>query len=216
MTLRQWQNAIKSPDNLIVQNSTLDQQDGITASSIGMSYQFINSLKENNKINDYQIGSHKNLVLCCISEYTDSRRRSNNKINRKNILETLKIKNIKNENYQALEYFMKLPTYKFIISPEGNGIDCHRHYEAIMAGSIPIVEDNPTIRSKYGNAPILYTKDYSEINEEYLNDIYEKYLDTTFDFSQLFLKFWSPEEQDLIKIRGNSWCIKLANKPYYN
>jgi len=215
MTLRQWQNILKQPDNLIVQNSTLDQKDGITASSIGMSYQFVNSLKENPLLNDYQIGNHDNLVLCSISDSTDNRRRGNNIINRKNIIKILEKNGINNENNACLEYFMKLPTYKFIISPEGNGIDCHRHYEALMAGAIPIVEDNPTIRSKYGNVPILYTKNYSEINENYLNEVYKTYLDTNFDFAQLFLNFWSPEEGELIKLRGNNWCVKLANMVYY-
>lgn len=216
MTLREWQLIIKYPDNLIVQNSTLDEQDGITASSIGMSYQFVNALKFNKSINEYQIGNHQNLVLCSISDSTDCRRRGNNIINRKKIIESLEKSNITNENNECLTYFMKLPQYKFIISPEGNGIDCHRHYEALMAGSIPIVEDNPTIRSKYGNVPILYTKDYSEINKIYLDEIYEKYLDTIFDFSQLFLDFWSHEEQEIIKLRGNNWCMKLAKMGYYS
>ena len=38
-----------------------------------------------------------------------------------------------------------LSKYKFIISPEGNGIDCHRHYEAILCGCIPIIEYNKDI-----------------------------------------------------------------------
>jgi len=215
MTLREWQNVLKHPNELIVQNSTLNQQDGITASSIGMSFQYVKALKINTDLKVYQIGSHDKLVLCSISDSTDSRRRCNNNINRKRIIKILENNYIKNENNEYLEYFMKLPQYKFIISPEGNGIDCHRHYEALMAGSVPIVEDNPTIRSKYGNVPILYTKDYSEINEIYLNEVYKNLLDTQFDFSQLFLSFWSPEEQDMIKIRGNSWCMKLANMGYY-
>ena len=216
MTLREWQNVLKNPNELIVQNSTLDQQDGITASSIGMSFQYVKALNINKDLNNYQIGTHDNLVLCSISDSTDGRRRGNDNINRKKIIETLEKNNIKNENNEYLTYFMKLPRYKFIISPEGNGIDCHRHYEAIMAGAIPIIEDHPTIRSKYGNVPILYTKDYSEINEVYLNEMYQKILDTKFDFSQLFLTFWSPEEQNIIKIRGNSWCMKLAKMGYYN
>ncbi len=66
------------------------------------------------------------------------------------------------------QYFETLPSYKFIVSPEGNGIDCHRHYEALIAGCIPIIEYNTQTEEKYKNCPILYTKDYSEINEEFL------------------------------------------------
>lgn len=60
-------------------------------------------------------------------------------------------------------YFNSLKKYKFIVSPEGNGIGCHRHYEALLSGYIPICEYNPRTEEKYKNIPILYTKDYSDI-----------------------------------------------------
>lgn len=39
-----------------------------------------------------------------------------------------------------MNYFNSLSTYKFVISPEG--IDCHRHYEALLARCVPIIEHN--------------------------------------------------------------------------
>jgi hypothetical protein len=33
---------------------------------------------------------------------------------------------------------MKIGKYKFVVSPEGNGVDCHRHYECIGLGAIPV------------------------------------------------------------------------------
>ena len=47
-----------------------------------------------------------------------------------------------NLRLNAEDYFNSLKNYKFIISPEGNGIDCHRHYEALLSGCIPICEYN--------------------------------------------------------------------------
>lgn len=41
-------------------------------------------------------------------------------------------------------YLKDLSTYKFCISPEGNGIDCHRTWEALYLKVIPIVDRNST------------------------------------------------------------------------
>ena len=34
----------------------------------------------------------------------------------------------------------ELSSYKFALSPEGNGIDCHRTWECLYLGVIPIVK----------------------------------------------------------------------------
>ena len=211
-SLRQWQKVIVNEDQLIVQASTTDGLDGQTGPTIGMSYVYSNF---KNMTTEFQIGDHANLVLCAISTGTDQRRRGTNPINRTQIVENLQTKTIPNISLQGLEYFKSLPTYKFVISPEGNGIDCHQHYEALMAGCIPIVEDSSLIRSKYGDVPFLFTTDYSEITPEYLAKKYEEMIDKVWDFRKLIITNWSPEEQMLIRYRGNFWCMKLANNNWY-
>ena len=104
---------------------------------------------------------------------------------------------------------------KYIISPEGNGIDCHRHYEALLAGCIPIMEKNPLAENKYANLPILWTIDYSEINNEYLESKYIEMLDLEYDFSSLFLNNYDYNIQNYIKDCGNFWIYKLTGVLYY-
>ena len=104
---------------------------------------------------------------------------------------------------------------KFVISPEGNGIDCHRHYEALIAGCIPIMESNPLIIKKYHGCPILYTSDYSEITEEYLLKKYDEMIDKVYDFSCLFLSHYPTDVQNYIRNCGNFWCNKLSNTHWY-
>jgi hypothetical protein len=89
-----------------------------------------------------------------------------------------------NENY--INYIKRS---KFCVSPEGNGIDCFRTWDALYEKSIPIVVDSEIMR-RYQDLPILYTKDYTDITEDYLNDFYEKALTTKYDFSKLFLSYW--------------------------
>jgi hypothetical protein len=84
-----------------------------------------------------------------------------------------------------------------------------------MAGCIPIVEHNPLTEEKYKGCPILYTKDYSEITHEYLEAKYKEMLDKNYDFSRLFLSYYSKEEQLAIKDQGNFWMKVTTGKQWY-
>uniref|UniRef100_A0A6C0EUQ3 RXYLT1 C-terminal domain-containing protein n=1 Tax=viral metagenome TaxID=1070528 RepID=A0A6C0EUQ3_9ZZZZ len=210
ITLRKWQKIYKDPLSLIVQASKMDGSDSWQPFPIGMQYSYINNYKKQDKI---QIGNHDFTVLTCFNTHTDSTRRPTN--GRISIQNTLLQNNIINKCIEANEYFDNLPNYKFVISPEGNGIDCHRHYEALIAGCIPIIEDNAEIRKKYEGCPILYTKDYSEITNEYLLEQYKKMIDYEYDFSKLFLSYYDDEKQKDIKTCGNYWTSTITGVYFY-
>ncbi len=207
-SLEQWQKQRMCESSFIMQASTTNGLDGQTPCSIGAWYHFSNNI--NTYYNKF---AHNQLVLCAFSEFTDATRRGNK--GRQQYIQNLKKNGIINTQLDIGTYYKTLGNYKFVVSPEGNGIDCHRHYEALIYGCIPIVEDNPLIREKYGNVPILWTKDYSEITPEYLEQKYAEMLQQTWDFSALFIETWSPAEQTRIKIRGNYWMQKLTGKQWY-
>ena len=209
--LREWQSTPKSFKQLIVQASQIDGSDRCQSFPIGMQYSYCYNFKKGDSI---QIGQHDKTVLCAINPKTDLYRRPEG-INRQFIINNLHKKGITNKLIEHTHYFDALPSYKFIVSPEGNGVDCHRHYEAIIAGCIPIVEYNSQIEEKYKNCPILYTKDYSEINEEYLIKKYNEMIDTQFDFSRLFLSYYDNDTQQYIKRCGNFWIKKITNRLWY-
>ena len=208
MTLRQWQNTIKDYNNLIVQASNKNGGDPKVKFPIGFNFNYIYNYK-----NNIQIGNHEKTVLLSITN-TDKKRRKTG-FNREKCLINLAKNNIHNKILDHKRYYRNLKKYKFIISPEGNGIDCHRHYEALLSGSIPIVERNLHIVNKYKCCPILYTKDYSEITEDYLNKVYEYMIDKVFDFSPLFLSFYNDNLQKQIKENSNYWMLKYTGKVWY-
>lgn len=211
--LTEWQNILKEPSSLIVQASSVCGGDLWMPFPIGMSWQYV---KYFNNSRSWQIGSHENLVLCAINQYTDIRRRPIG-INRQQIINTLQNNNIQNTNLSGETYFSSLPSYKFVISPEGNGIDCHRHYEALLAGCIPIIEYNDKVVEKYKGCPVLYTNNYSEITDEYLKNKYEELSKIKYDYSRLFLSYYSLEEQNQIRKCGTYWIKKLchSDKEWY-
>jgi hypothetical protein len=212
LTLKEWQQIIKPKEEILYNCSEFKYlNDEWVPFPIGMGYTIINHQGD---FKNTQIGEHNNLVLCAISSNTDERRRPSAK-NRQSILSSLASNYIFNIYLNSNDYFNSLPNYKFIISPEGNGIDCHRHYEALMAGCIPIVEEHSGIKEKYGDCPILYTNDYSEITNSYLLTQYEEMLDKEYDFSKLLLSSYSVELQNEIKENGNYWANRLTQRNWY-
>jgi len=52
------------------------------------------------------------------------------------------------------EMYEIFATYKFGLSPRGNGLDCHRTWEMLFFGMIPIVKTGP-LDYLYENLPVL-------------------------------------------------------------
>jgi hypothetical protein len=212
VTLREWQQTLKPKREILYNCSIQDGSDSWVPFPIGMGYTF------NNYSGNYenaQIGAHHHTVLCAFNVTTDSARRGMNEVRRVNISKTLELHGISNISVDTTQYFSALPHYKFVISPEGNGIDCHRHYEALMAGCIPIVEYHPGIEEKYKGCPILWTRDYAEINCDYLNHKYDEMIDKEYDFSRLLMRRYPEPLQDQIRVNGNYWGIRLTGRPWY-
>ncbi len=66
-----------------------------------------------------------------------------------------------------IAFYSQIAAHRFVLSPEGNGIDCYRTWEALYLGAIPIVMVSPAM-SAFSELPILFTEDYSELSPAYL------------------------------------------------
>ena len=70
----------------------------------------------------------------------------------------------------------------FVPSPAGNGIDCHRTWEALYLGAVPVV-----LRSEYfgeSNWPVLVVDSWSELLEKKDNELKEIYTNNVLDQKQ--------------------------------
>ena len=72
---------------------------------------------------------------------------------------------------EQLEVFLP---YKFWISPRGNGLDCHRTWEALYLGAIPVVRSSFMDRL-YDGLPVLIVKEWSEVTKATLDAAYTKF-----------------------------------------
>jgi hypothetical protein len=88
-----------------------------------------------------------------------------------------------------VDYYRDMQNHKFVLSPPGNGIDCYRHWEALNLKAIPIVQRSRHMEA-FSDLPILFTDDYSEITEEYLNQAYSQMSDRIYDFSSLYAEHY--------------------------
>jgi glycosyltransferase involved in cell wall biosynthesis len=209
-TLRAWQSLVKPVTEIIYNASTTTTADGYVPFSIGVSIHYASVEGE-----QLQIGDHSALVACHITTHTDMHRRGQTAHNRAALLATLMRHGIHNSIVDPVTYFNRLPCVKFVISPEGNGIDCHRHYESLLAGSIPIIEDHPMMREKYSACPVVYTHDYSEITPDFLEKTYEAMLDVEYDFSAILFSRQPDTYKQQIRQNGNYWGKRCMGKPWY-
>lgn len=223
MTLKEWLE-YPIPIDEILYNSSLHQEDkkkfklpddGFIKEPIGVSLALSrNSLETmNNYINNKNINNI--LFFSAFRIGTDEiKRRKGHELTRVKFRDNLLKNGYITKGKHGSEYIKQLCQSKFTPSPEGNGIDCHRHWEALYCKCIPIVEDNELIKPKLQNLPVLYTKDYTEINDDYLNTVYNSMLNNVYDFSALFLSSYSEESQKNIIKRSRYWC-GTRNKPQF-
>lgn len=223
MTLNEWLNYEIDVDDIIY-NASLDDtdkrthklpDDGFIPEPIGVSHALSKNMffciNKNVKTNNINL----NDLYYSVRTNTDQNRRGKALVNRQSINNTLNSNNFKCKGSSGETYLNNLCKAKFVPSPEGNGIDCHRHWEALYCKSIPIVEHNNLIETKMKNLPVLYTIDYSEINSDYLKRMYELMIEETYDFSPLFVSTYSIELQEKIKIRSLYWSIKRGKELFY-
>ena len=120
---------------------------------------------------------------------------------------------IEKDNLLRNDTWKNMCKYSFVLSPPGNGLDCHRTWEALVLGCIPVFKTYQ-LDPLYKDLPVLIVKDYSDITPKLLNDTIEKFKTKKFSMDQLTLKYW----MDLIKnklknsVNGGSYKKKRKTK----
>ena len=84
--------------------------------------------------------------------------------------------------------------YKFILSPPGAGLDCHRTWEAILCGVIPIVKSS-TIDALFDQLPVVIVENWDVITQQFLEkcyqEIHKKRCDNEYNLEKLNLEYWT-------------------------
>ena len=103
----------------------------------------------------------------------------------------------------ADEYFKNLKKSKFVISPEGNGLDTHRIWEALILNTLPIMiktEFSKNLESL--GVPGLYLNSWEELlsyDTNKLDEIYKEEIRKNFIYLTQ-LKYWEEKIKNYKKI----------------
>jgi hypothetical protein len=79
--------------------------------------------------------------------------------------------------------------FAFVLSPHGNGLDCHRTWEALVLGCIPIVKTS-ALDSLYIDLPVLIVKEWKDVSSELLQTTLAAFSKTDFNYEKLELNYW--------------------------
>jgi hypothetical protein len=70
-------------------------------------------------------------------------------------------------------YVQNIRKHHYVLSPDGNGIDCHRTWEALYLNRIPILEKSTHHVQFYSDMPVLLVDSFYDITLQLLHDEYK-------------------------------------------
>ncbi len=107
------------------------------------------------------------------------------------------------------QYLQDLAASKFVLSPRGNGLDCHRTWEALVMGAIPVVITSD-LDPLFADLPVLIIKSWDEITEEFLEAKWEEMREKEYRFEKLFADYWFEQfkSSSSLSIRSSHACTE--------
>jgi hypothetical protein len=79
--------------------------------------------------------------------------------------------------------------YAFVLSPQGNGLDCHRTWEALCLGCIPILKTSG-LDPLFKDLPVWIVQDWKDVTLDNMKQVIEDYKSKTFNYEKLTLAYW--------------------------
>lgn len=86
-------------------------------------------------------------------------------------------------------YLNDLKNSIFVLSPKGNGLDCHRTWETLLAGAIPVVKSS-VLDKIYEGLPVMIVNDWKTVKFEdfeiYLKSLKRKKI----NLEKIYFEYW--------------------------
>lgn len=80
-------------------------------------------------------------------------------------------------------------SYAFVISPYGGGTDCHRTWEALILGCIPIIKSS-NMDPLFDGLPVLLVDKWSDLSQDLLDKTINEFKNKSFQYEKLNMKYW--------------------------
>lgn len=79
--------------------------------------------------------------------------------------------------------------YQFVLSPHGAGLDCHRTWEAMLLGCIPIVKE-AKLNDLFTDLPVVVVRNWGDINAAFLSSALAEISSKYFNLKKLSMAYW--------------------------
>ena len=86
-------------------------------------------------------------------------------------------------------YIDNVYNHRFVVSPEGNGVQTHRTWEAMYLRSIPIEKKNIN-NTFYTDLPICFVDDWEQVTESFLINWLIDNQDRKWNMDMLYFQYW--------------------------
>lgn len=109
------------------------------------------------------------------------------------------------------EYLVDVAYSKFVLSPRGNGLDCHRTWEALIMGAIPIVRHS-SLDPLFEGLPVLLINEWSEVTKEFLEEAYSEIMSRSYDYAPIYHEYWQEKIYSVRDAALARWREKRAER----
>ena len=131
------------------------------------------------------------------------------------------------EKYMDLtQYFQNLQSHRFVISPVGAGLDSHATWEALLAGSVPILPHSP-LDPMFEDLPVWLVNSWEEVTDESVAKKSKELRSRSYNWDKVFVQGWKDEIYSELctlpsdidgkahsgVIGGNSWDASYSYGP---
>ena len=96
---------------------------------------------------------------------------------------------VRNESIPFKDYLSEMASHKFILCPDGNGPDCYRTWEALYAGSIPIISKSKAT-SFFKDLPVLILDESNDVDYNFLETKYNEIMSMDWDMDKITKSYW--------------------------
>lgn len=79
--------------------------------------------------------------------------------------------------------------YAFVLSPHGNGLDCHRTWESLCLGCIPIIKSSG-IDGLFTGLPVWIVDEWTDVTRESMQAKIDEFRYVNFNYEKLTLAYW--------------------------
>lgn len=102
---------------------------------------------------------------------------------------------------QQDDFLYQVATHRFILTPQGAGVDSYRLWESFYLGGIPIIKSSNQVMTKNWNLPILEVENWSDCTPEFLERQYEiitkRGQEQQYNLDQLTRSYWTKQIENI-------------------